>query len=47
MKYYTINYPSDQETKDWLLNNYWTAIFWCEFIQFSVYFNVWCSQLGG
>lgn len=29
-----------------MIKDYWTAIFWCEFIQFSVYFNVWCSILG-
>lgn len=29
-----------------MIKDYWTAIFWCEFIQFGVYFNVWCSQLG-
>jgi hypothetical protein len=29
-----------------MIKDYWTAIFWCEFIQFSVYFNIWCSQLG-
>lgn len=29
-----------------MIKDYWTAIFWCEFIQFSVYFNVWCGQLG-
>lgn len=29
-----------------MIKDYWTAIFWCEFIQFSVYFNVWCNQLG-
>ena len=29
-----------------MIKDYWTAIFWCEFIQFSVFFNLWCSQLG-
>lgn len=28
------------------MKDYWTAIFWCEFVQFSVFFNVWCTQLG-
>lgn len=29
-----------------MIKDYWTAIFWCEFVQFSVYLNVWCTQLG-
>ena len=29
-----------------MIKDYWTAIFWCEFIQFSVYFNVFTEQLG-
>lgn len=29
-----------------MIKDYWTAIFWCEFVQFSVYFNLWCTQLG-
>lgn len=29
-----------------MIKDYWTAIFWCEFIQFSVYFHIFCEQLG-
>ena len=29
-----------------MIKDYWTAIFWCEFVQFSAFFNVWCTQLG-
>ncbi len=29
-----------------MIKDYWTAIFWCEFIQFSVYFHVFTEQLG-
>ena len=29
-----------------MIKDYWTAIFWCEFIQFSTMFHIWCNQLG-
>ena len=29
-----------------MIKDYWTAIFWCEFVQFSVFFNTWCDSLG-
>lgn len=29
-----------------MIKDDWTAIFWCEFIEFSVFFNLWCNSLG-
>lgn len=28
------------------MKDYWTAIFLSEFIQFSVFFHLWCDSLG-
>jgi len=29
-----------------MIKDYWTSIFWCEFVQFSVFFDIWTQQLG-
>lgn len=29
-----------------MIEDYWTAIFWCEFVQFGVFFHLWCDSLG-
>lgn len=46
MKYYTVNYPSDPEIKDWLLSNYWTILLAANVVEFGVYFYLWASILG-
>lgn len=29
-----------------MIKDYWTTIFWCEFVQFSMMFHIWTQQLG-